>query len=308
LTFTLDAAASPYPPSPAPSTPQNPTATAGVGRVWLKWTPSVTANGYTVLRSTNRGGPYTIIASYAGTFPVCEDVNVTNGTTYYYVVAARNQAGASGNSLEVSAMPMSAGDLPAGWALADIGKCDQPGTAGYAAVSNSTLVFGGSGDGIGNKADGLCYVYEKVSGDVTFTVRRAEATFDGGGEQKIGIMIRESLEPGAKALAMVSGDVGAREARFGERSADGAAMRWQNGNAYTAPSGPTWFRLRRSGDNFIAYQSIDGVTWFAVGSSVVVPMNRAYYVGLTISSNGAKRDTAQFDNATVGSDLSSIDH
>jgi hypothetical protein len=60
-----------------------------------------------------------------------------------------------------------------------------------------------------------------------------------------------------------------------------------------------WFRIARSGDTFTAYQSIDGTTWFAVGSPTNVPLNAAYYVGFAISSNGAKADTADFDYVTI---------
>jgi hypothetical protein len=275
-----------------------------VGRVWLRWTPSETANGYDALRSTTRGGPYTVVASYTGTFPIYEDTKVANGTTFYYIVSAKNASGVSGQSEEVSATPAAAGELPAGWAQADIGKCEHAGSAGYADVSHGTFVISGSGEGIGTKTDGLCYAYEKITGDSTITARRTQVTFDGGGWQKVGIMIRESLEPGSKTLVMVSGDVGAREARFGARSANGVPIRWQNGNAYTSPSGPTWFRLRRSGDTFTAYQSIDSTTWFAVGSPVAVSINETCYVGLAVSSNSAKPDTAQFDNVTVVTGIS----
>jgi hypothetical protein len=299
LTYTLKSDASPYPPAHVPPTPKGLTATAGVGRVWLRWMPSPTANGYKVLRATQSGGPFQTIASYTGTFPVDEDTDVINGTTYYYAVAARNQTGSSGSSPQATATPMSAGELPSTWTLTDIGSCSRPGDASYADVSGHTFLVSGTGQGIGGRADGLCFVATKVTGDCVFTARRAEANFGGGGQQKMGIMIRESLDPGAKALAMVSGDVGAREARFGTRSSDEAPMRWQNGDAYTPPGPPMWFRIARSGDTFTAYQSIDGTTWFAVGSPTNVPLNAAYYVGFAISSNGAKADTADFDYVTI---------
>jgi hypothetical protein len=91
----------------------------------------------------------------------------------------------------------------------------------------------------------------------------------------------------------------AREARFGTRSSNGMAMQWQNGNAYTAPGEPTWFRLTRLGDTFTAYQSIDGKNRFAVGSPVTVQMNNDLFVGFAVASNSDKADNCHFDNATV---------
>ncbi len=299
LAYTLNAEASPYPPAPIPPKAQDLTATAGVGRVWLGWTPCETANGYNVLRATNPGGPYRTIASYAGTSPVYEDDDVSNGTTYYYVIASKNQAGTAGNSAEVSATPAAAGQLPANWSQADVGSCSRRGSAGYADVSNHTVVMEGTGQGIGDRADGLSFVFTKMTGDGSITARRPVATFAGGGGQKIGLMIRESLDARCRALAMVSGDVGAREARFGARASEGTPMHWQDGDAYTPPNGLMWFRLKRAGDSFTAYQSIDGIKWFAVGSPVAVPMNATCLIGLAVSSNSDKVDAAQFDNIAV---------
>jgi len=299
LAYTLDSKASPYPPAAVPPMPEQVTATAGVGRVWLKWAPSETANGYNVQRSTTKGGPYSDLASYHGTFPLYEDDTAANGVMYFYTVSARNQRGASGVSAEVNATPAATGPLPADWTLTDIGSCAQPGTASYAAVSNQTFIVSGSGSGIGVGADpdGLSFVYKKVDGDFTFTVRRPFSTFIGGAHQRIGIMMRQSLDPAAKSVAMITGDLGYREGRFGARITDGTAMAWQTGNGYSPSS--TWLRLKRSGNTFTGYQSIDGITWYAVGSPYTISIPGDSYVGLAVSSNGEKLNSATFDNVSV---------
>jgi regulation of enolase protein 1 (concanavalin A-like superfamily) len=226
-----------------------------------------------------------------------EDASVTNGTRYYYVVSAINQAGTGSNSAEVNATPAATGALPAGWSRQDIGTVATPGTAGYANVSSGTFVVSGSGSGIGGAADGLSYVYKSVTGDATLTARVTASTWTGGGSQKTGIMIRESLSPNSIALSLTSGDGGVREARFGSRTAAGNTMGFKTGNAYTRT--PTWFRLQRAGNTFTAYQSTDGRTWFAVGDPVSVPMAGTYYVGLAVSSNSSNLNTATFDSITV---------
>jgi hypothetical protein len=88
-----------------PGAPTGLTATGGNGRVDLSWTPP--SNGspptaYDVQRGTTTGGE-TTIASPTGTSYA--DLGVSNGTTYWYRVVARNSAGAGPPSAEASATP-----------------------------------------------------------------------------------------------------------------------------------------------------------------------------------------------------------
>jgi fibronectin type 3 domain-containing protein len=89
-----------------PEAPRDPLATPGDGETWISWDPSPGAFGYGVYRSTTTGGPYTSIASVSS--PLFTDTGLTNGTTYDYVVTAKNSAGESGLSVEVSATPLPA--------------------------------------------------------------------------------------------------------------------------------------------------------------------------------------------------------
>ncbi|GGA98307.1 RICIN domain-containing protein [Puia dinghuensis] len=300
LTFTRSATSSPYPPSPTPAAPTGVSATAGVGRVTLNWTlPSGnTVQGYNVQRSTTSGGPYTSIASWtANTTPQYTDATVTNGTTYYYVLAAINQSGTGSNSTQVSATPLVTGALPSAWSRQDIGTVSAAGSASYANVSGGTFLVSGSGNGIGGTADGLSYAYESVTGDATITARIWSIS---GTLSRTGVMIRETLDPGASTLVMKVGDVGWREAGFGTRSTTGGSMTWIGGNDYTVL--PAWFRLQRAGNTFTAYESSDGLTWFTVGTSTV-SMANAYYIGLAASSGSTTGalDATTFDNVTITS-------
>ena len=94
--------------------PTNLTATAGVGCVMLQWTSSGnTAQGYKVMRSTTSGGPYTTIySSTTYTLPQYTDTSVSNGTTYYYVVAANNQAGTSATRSKSAPSPLQPAPCP----------------------------------------------------------------------------------------------------------------------------------------------------------------------------------------------------
>jgi fibronectin type 3 domain-containing protein len=90
----------------APSAPTGLTATASSLTVTLSWNASSGATGYYVKRGSVTGGPYTQIAAPSGTGYL--DSSLTSGTTYYYVVAAYDAYGASADSQEVSAKPLSA--------------------------------------------------------------------------------------------------------------------------------------------------------------------------------------------------------
>lgn len=80
----------------APATPTGLAATAGNAQITLSWSADSGATGYYVKRSTITGGPYTQIATQSST--TYADAGLTNGTKYFYVVAAYNSAGASANS------------------------------------------------------------------------------------------------------------------------------------------------------------------------------------------------------------------
>ena len=287
LTFTLNAASSPYPVSPIPPVPTGMTATAGVGRVTLKWNRSGdTAQGYDLRRATTSGGPYTSIASWTDSTR-CEqtDTGVTNGTTYYYVVAAKNVSGTSGNSAQASAAPVAAGALPAGWTHAAIGSTG--GSSNYANVSGGTYVVAGTGTDIGGTTDSFAYAYKSVTGDSTITARLLV-----NGSNKGGIMMRESTAADARVQVMTLGDAGGRFAKFKTRATAGASMTEQLGNTYTW--WPAWFRLQRVGNVFTASESSDGVTWFTVGSTSTVAMGTTYLVGLANVAG-----TATLDNVMV---------
>jgi len=102
--YQLDAVTGNWRALPAFAAPTGLTATPGPGNVTLNWDASGNATSYTVRRATASGGPYTIIASNL-TLTTYTDTAVTNGTIYYYEVAAVNGATTSSNTLTVSAIP-----------------------------------------------------------------------------------------------------------------------------------------------------------------------------------------------------------
>ncbi len=75
---------------------------AGDAKNIIEWDP-IQNFSYNVKRSTTSGGSYTTIGTLTST--TYTDTNVSNGSTYYYVVSAINTLGENPNSAEVTATP-----------------------------------------------------------------------------------------------------------------------------------------------------------------------------------------------------------
>ena len=86
-----------------PAAPTNLTATAGNAQIALSWTTSAGAASYNLYRSTSAGTETLYKSGLTATSYT--DTGLTNGTAYFYQVAAVNSAGTSGKSGEASAMP-----------------------------------------------------------------------------------------------------------------------------------------------------------------------------------------------------------
>lgn len=129
------------------------------------WPATPGATSYNVLRSTNSGSGYNLIASGV-VGPVCGsgwnnaiylDTNATNGTTYYYIVQSSNPAGVSADSPQSSgAMPSatistSAPAAPDGVMVSSVGhqsvtlNWSASSGANFYTIYRSTLVDNGGG-------------------------------------------------------------------------------------------------------------------------------------------------------------------
>src|SRR5579863_82253 len=93
-----------------PTVPTGLSATGGSGVVSLAWTGSSGATSYYVKRSTSSGAETQIASPTSTSY---SDSAVTNGTKYFYVVAAANGGGESANSAQVTATPVAPESAPA---------------------------------------------------------------------------------------------------------------------------------------------------------------------------------------------------
>lgn len=302
LTYTLDADKSPYPGCPLPSAPKSLIASIGLGCVNLKWIAPAgdVARGYEIYRSED-GVNFDKIAGWDNnTRTEYTDREVIGGKSFYYYIKATNQAGASvASNVSKAKAGIVTERLVSGWKYTDIGTSQSKGQAVSCEVDNIIKI---SSDGIdigGNTEDGHGYVYTKVKGDIVISARLYQIGWaKGQSNTKAGLVIRESLNPNAKRVAITLGEWGGRFSRMGIRDKVGGETIWTEGNNFTFS--PVWFKLERSGDVFSAYQSIDGSSWYKFASQTL-SMNASYYVGLAVSA-GEKAEgqaMAEFDQITV---------
>jgi fibronectin type 3 domain-containing protein len=161
-----------------PPVPTGLTATAGNTQVALSWSASSGATAYDVKRSTVSGSGYATVSSPTATSYT--NTGLTNGTTYYFVVAAKNATGSSANSAQVSATPTagSSGNTHAGtWAAKGVLTTSATFTSLYQVVnvaSNSTYVAS-----IWIKGTGSVFLYLKGGNwgaDIAGATVRCDAT------------------------------------------------------------------------------------------------------------------------------------
>ncbi len=116
------------------------TAQAGNGTVTLRWNSVSGISAYRISRATSAAGPYTaIVPSTPGTGFV--DTNLTNGTTYYYIISNLNGSSPVADSDIVSAQPTSSTSLISravgGTALANAEKSTETAAMAFDATTST---------------------------------------------------------------------------------------------------------------------------------------------------------------------------
>jgi len=266
------------------------------GAVPLTWCAASGANYYTLLRSTTSGGPYTVVANGLTQLQYLDNT-VTNGTTYYYVVASYNAAGLTGgNSPQAVATPVATetAGLPPPWTNADVGNV---GAAGSATYSGGTFTLKGSGAGITGTADGFQYVYAPLNGNASITVKVVSQTNTASYSSPAGVMIRQSLNPQDLNVEVV---LTPQDGVFMNRRT--ALADSENTVAkQTGIVAPYWLQLTfTAGNVFTGSISPDGVNWTVLGSTILASWTGQSTIGMVDSSNAAGTlATDVFSNVTL---------
>ncbi|HEX9046713.1 MAG TPA: carbohydrate-binding protein, partial [Verrucomicrobiae bacterium] len=171
---------------PPPAAPNGLAATARTEQAVLRWMAVTNATTYNVKRAQSSSGPYTNIATVAGTNYT--DRAVIGGATNYYAVSALNVGGESTNSIPVSVVPTV--NVPSPWLTRDIGA---GGLAGGASFTNGIFSVIGCGTDVGDPADQFRFVHLSVTNNGTIIARVSALDNYINGWAKAGVMFRESL-------------------------------------------------------------------------------------------------------------------
>jgi RHS repeat-associated protein len=188
-------------------------------------------------------------------------------------------------TLEVTTQP-----LPMPWSDGDVGSVgSQIGSATY---SSGTFTVAGGGSNIGGTADGMHFVYQALVGDGTIIARVTSLQNSGYSGSQAGVMIRETLNPGAAdAVVFYDGYTGEYMVARATTGANAANLGSQGGSL------PQWLELSRAGNTLTGYESPDGVNWTQIASTTV-SMAPMVYIGLAVSGYGFL-EPGTFDNVSV---------
>ncbi len=149
-------------------------------------------------------------------------------------------------------------------------------------------------------ADGCRFVYKTLSGDGSI-IARLESHPHIHNWGRVGVMIRESLDPGSAGVSLY--DAGANGLRIGSRVLASAAANHTGGSTMGDQQEPVWLKLERSGENINAFYTPDLATqnWIPVdGNPRTIPMGDSVRVGLALTSRYSTRPvTAVFTDVTT---------
>jgi hypothetical protein len=180
------------------------------------------------------------------------------------------------------------------WRGQDVGTVVLAGAAGR---RGSQFAIQGSGADIWGATDAFYFVYQPWTGDgqITARIRTSQNT---NPSAKCGVMMRETLDPGARHVLVDWMPQDTVESLWRTAVGGSTTAAWNTGVAL-AP----WVRLQRIGNVFTGWFSLDGVNWTQT-TQQTIPMANTIYLGLAVCSH----DTTQvnesiLDNVTVSPSL-----
>jgi len=176
-------------PPTAPAIPTGLTATAGNAKVTLVWIASVGATSYNIYRGTNSYGQSATPIATGVNATTFTNTGLTNGTTYYYRVAAFNAGGNSAEGNQAVATPVAPPAVPTGlMAAAGTGSVTLSWIASAGATSYSvyrgTTSFGQSATPIATGVIATTYTNTLLTHGTTYFYRIA--AFNAGGNSAEG--------------------------------------------------------------------------------------------------------------------------
>ena len=192
---------------------------------------------------------------------------------------------------------------PIVWIAVNYTGVAAPGSVTVDEAAGTTTIIGRGAD-IWGTADEFQYAYTTLTMNGSMTVK-VDSLAHSDDWSKAGIMIRETLEPGASfAGIFVTGVNGVRfQARMSadqDATADDAVAT-DEAKALTAP---VWIKIERTFPMINAYYSTDGVTFIPMGwNPQVIPWTPApIHIGLAVTSHSGAETYAEAVFSEISSD------
>jgi hypothetical protein len=228
---------------------------------------------------------------------------LVNGTSMTYAVAAV-LPGSDGNPVEGVAVAAGATPVvvPEGFVGCSIAEGANQGSATFDAATGQITIRGSGGD-IWDASDRFYFMAQAMDGDVQLTVKALDKPTATSDWAKAGLMIRESLEGGARFADLVT------------TPSNGLAFQWRPttnsgndlGNSVSIDTDtlkpPITMRLTRKGNTITAeYSTDDGKTFQSAGDPYTFEqaLPKTLYVGLAITAHDASQvSEAHFSNLDI---------
>jgi hypothetical protein len=166
---------------------------------------------------------------------------------------------------------------------------------------NGAFTVGASGHDIWDNADDFRFVWKRLSGDGSITVK-VDSLVNTNAWAKAGVMIRDTLDEGSTMAYMIQSF--SSGVSFGWRASFGLAC----GSATQAGVvAPQWVKLTRKGNAFTAQYSANGTTWTDIKDATTgqvvtttIGMGASIYIGLCVTSHNTNATTtAEFSGAAT---------
>ncbi len=221
------------------------------------------------------------------------------GTTVVTSIATDSSGNTSTASFTITVLQLP----PAPWTVQQVGTVTSGanGTVSYDPATGAYTIQGRGGDIWNGTGESFTFTHQPWTGDGTFTARIVSFS-SSDGAAKAGLMVRETLTPGAKnSFAYIT------------RSGSGIVQHktTTNGTVSSISSSgraaPEWVRLVRSGDTFSGYFSADGIAWTQIGTTTTNLMAASpVSVGLAVGPRTAGTTaTVVMDNVSFFTPLQS---
>lgn len=143
----------------------------------------------------------------------------------------------------------------------------------------------GSGCNSGSNLDQFRFQYTEMNGDCEIEAR-ASSMFDYDNDSRTGLMIRESLEPGAKYAALFAGNPDKTLFNILFRQTDNEATSRIDMQSYAYPN--TWMKVKKQGDSIGFYYLNDALEWTKI-DQVYWSSNNKIYIGISVFSGNINK-------------------